>query len=458
MYLPAPRSTRRGRALATIIIIVANVIVYIITSWDNALVETSSEWVEKLAYIPVLLRYPTQWYRLLSSMFTHADIFHIFFNMYFLYIFGREVERAIGSGRYLLLYLVSGLLASVFHTAFTPIAGSIGLIIPAVGASGAISGVLGAYMLLYPRRVLSLCIFIPLPLCFTTQAIYFLLFWFATQVIYGYMRFSSGIAYFAHAGGFVAGIALLYLLKPRSEKLVPTMFPEYYSSPLISYRRLGLGRGSKILAGILVFSLFVGAVYCMFTAPNLRGVYVMDIIARRSGAQPVQDQAVYTLSGEVVPPITDDARVVFNRFYWAGLLTGEPGYSNNNFEYSGYVLAKEYNKRLKLEIRGRIEYDENGVLKLFEGRVVTDVLLIRYVWIYAVVDVRQNVVYTASISTEEVAGNIGLVILEPFAAISTLVSAIALGVVVTKDKELSEELVYEEESSWSYGYGPHMFT
>lgn len=437
--IPVGTGPVRAKSRVTLVLILINVVVYLITTYDKMFISVSDYWVDKAALIPVALMEPTQWYRVITSMFLHGGLFHIFFNMYFLYFFGREVETALGSKRYLLLYLVSGLSASVFHTAFTPISGSLGLIVPAIGASGAISGVLGAYLLLYPRKVLSMCIFLPFPLCFTTYSSYFLLFWFAMQVLYGYARFGSSIAYFAHAGGFVAGITLLFLLKPRRE-YAPQIFPLF--SPVLSTTRYvgirGLSGITKAILAVLVASLLLGAVYSTFTASRLTGVYVVDIYAQREGLSRVYDQAVFTLHGEVVLPVQDDARVVFNRFLWADLLRGEPGYFSEDFVCSVVARTEEFNKRVRVAVRGAIEYDNTGILRFFNGTLVTDVLLIRYSWIYAYVDIEPNVVYIVSIHAEEVAGDTGNLVVKPFAALSVILSLAALVVALTKDKELAE--------------------
>ncbi|MEM3999098.1 MAG: rhomboid family intramembrane serine protease, partial [Ignisphaera sp.] len=108
---------RRKRPIATIAIVAINVAVYLYTSYQNFFAQTTDEWINALSYVPVLLQTPSQWYRIITSMFTHADIFHIFFNMWFLYFFGSEVEKRLGSLKYLILYFASGLLAIVFHTA-----------------------------------------------------------------------------------------------------------------------------------------------------------------------------------------------------------------------------------------------------------------------------------------------------------------------------------------------------
>jgi membrane associated rhomboid family serine protease len=153
---------------------------------------------------------------ILVAMFLHAGWLHIGGNMLFLYIFGDNVEDRLGHFRYLVFYLLCGVSASLCHAYFNPSSR-----IPSLGASGAISGVLAAYLFLYPRaRILTL---VPLFLFFTTEipAFVFIVFWFVVQFFSGEASLrmstptSGGTAYFAHIGGFIAGIVLLALLKPR---------------------------------------------------------------------------------------------------------------------------------------------------------------------------------------------------------------------------------------------------
>jgi rhomboid family protein len=149
------------------------------------------------------------------AMFLHAGWMHFGGNMLFLYIFGDNVEDRLGHFRYLVFYLACGLAASFSHAFFNP-----GSRLPSLGASGAISGVLAAYLFLYPRaRILTL---IPIFLFFTTEvpAFLFIVFWFVVQFFSGTASLSTstatsgGTAYFAHIGGFVAGLVLLAALKP----------------------------------------------------------------------------------------------------------------------------------------------------------------------------------------------------------------------------------------------------
>ncbi|MCD6301102.1 MAG: rhomboid family intramembrane serine protease [Staphylothermus sp.] len=438
-------TTVHRRSYATISLIILNVVVYAVTSYKNMFIQISQDWVEVLGLVPVLLQYPEQWYRFITSMFTHADIFHIFFNMYFLYFFGKEVENRIGSGRFLVLYLVSGFLAAVFHVALTPIGGALGLIIPSIGASGAISGVLGAYLLSFPRKRLGLCIFIPLPLCFTTTASYFLVFWFATQVIYGYARFASSIAYFAHAGGFVAGIIMLYLLfKPEKiEKMMPYTYSWFYQAfSIFSTKHLkeGLGRFTKIIVAILIFSLVIGSAISAINARNVRGVYVYSITVTNRYGDTSYDQAVYTLSGEYIPPIKSDPRIVFNRIMWSGIIVGEPGYVSSAYVHDEDVYVQEFDVYIHVYIDGSVEYDNYGVLTKLKGTMITDVLYLStspYFGIARLTKIIKNVKYQVDINGEEVAGKTGTLIIQPFALISVIVAAAAFIIVLTKDKELT---------------------
>jgi membrane associated rhomboid family serine protease len=161
---------------------------------------------------------PSPIFTIFTSMFIHAlglgGFLHVGGNMLYLWIFGNNVEDTLGHGRYLLFYLASGVAAALTQTAVGPSSQ-----VPMIGASGAVSGVLGAYLLLFPRsNVLTLIVFgffirvVPIP------AMVVLGFWFVVQVLNGLGSFgaSGGVAFFAHIGGFVAGLGLLAVLRPRS--------------------------------------------------------------------------------------------------------------------------------------------------------------------------------------------------------------------------------------------------
>jgi len=153
---------------------------------------------------------------LLTSMFLHGGWLHLIGNMWFLWIFGDNVEDYLGHLRFLLFYLLCGLAAGFIHVAF-----NLSSTLPTVGASGAIAGVLGAYLLLFPRaKVLTL---VPVFFVFLLEipAYVILIYWFVLQFLSGTASIlggdaaQGGVAWWAHVGGFVVGLALVKLLAPR---------------------------------------------------------------------------------------------------------------------------------------------------------------------------------------------------------------------------------------------------
>ncbi|PKP78770.1 MAG: rhomboid family intramembrane serine protease [Alphaproteobacteria bacterium HGW-Alphaproteobacteria-3] len=177
------------------------------------------------------------WTTLFSSMFMHGGFAHLAGNMLYLWIFGDNVELAMGRVRFVLFYLVTGIAAALTHSFFVPAS-----TVPLVGASGAISGVLGAYLLLYPRgrvRVL----FLPFPIIllrtFYVPALVVLGLWFVIQVVSGLASpvEEAGVAFWAHAGGFVAGMVLVPFFKRSG---VPLFHP---ARPRVFDGRTGARRG-----------------------------------------------------------------------------------------------------------------------------------------------------------------------------------------------------------------------
>lgn len=147
---------------------------------------------------------------LITSMFMHGGFAHIFGNMIFLLIFGDNIENRIGHLRYLIFYLICGVLASLAHVFSTVILGG-NPFVPSLGASGAISGVLGAYLILFPSRRVRVMIFYMLT---EIPAIVAIGLWFAFQLISGMGMLGGGsqeggVAYAAHIGGFIAGLILI---------------------------------------------------------------------------------------------------------------------------------------------------------------------------------------------------------------------------------------------------------
>jgi len=208
----------------TRILLIVNIVVFFVaflpefsrSNWLPALLGWSNsasleEAVSNYGMVPYYVLRGEQLYTLFTSMFLHADLWHLGGNMLFLYIFGDNVEDAFGHGRYLVFYFLSGIAASVAFIWAQLFSGTVeALLTAAIGASGAIAGVLGAYLVLYPRaRILTLVLIfwiyiVPLP------AVLFLGLWFVYQLLYGMLTLGveavAGIAYWAHIGGFVAGI------------------------------------------------------------------------------------------------------------------------------------------------------------------------------------------------------------------------------------------------------------
>jgi len=155
------------------------------------------------------------WPTLITSMFLHGGWLHILSNLWILFIFGDNVEARMGSGRYLVFYLLSGIAAALLQ-AYLSLASTT----PVIGASGAIAGVLGAYLILFPHsRIASL---VPVFFIFTlveVPAVVFLGFWFISQLFSGWLALlgtdMSAIAWWAHIGGFIFGILTVHLFAKR---------------------------------------------------------------------------------------------------------------------------------------------------------------------------------------------------------------------------------------------------
>lgn len=156
---------------------------------------------------------------LITSMFMHGGWLHLIGNMWFLWIFGDNVENSLGRVKFLLFYLVCGLAASA-----TQIATDAQSVVPMVGASGAIGGVMGAYIVLHPRtRVKSLLFLLFFITIIEIPAVIILGVWFLMQLLSGIPELGAvnkgGVAFWAHIGGFVAGAGLVLLLKPKQQLL-----------------------------------------------------------------------------------------------------------------------------------------------------------------------------------------------------------------------------------------------
>lgn len=199
-------------------LLAANVVVFLFMARDARLAEA---WINELALVPARLLSnpldPSELLTIFTSMFMHGGWFHLFSNMLALYIFGDNVEDSMGSQRYLIFYLLCGVAAALTHVFFNPNSP-----IPTVGASGALSGVLAAYLLFYPSaRVITLIPIFFLPWLVEIPAVVYLGLWFISQLANGLfsilidVQAMGGVAWWAHIGGFIAGLVLAPLFRQR---------------------------------------------------------------------------------------------------------------------------------------------------------------------------------------------------------------------------------------------------
>jgi membrane associated rhomboid family serine protease len=205
----------RTFSFVTFTLIIANVLVFVreLSGMDA--------FVHHYALVPAALVEVQSWREIstiFTSMFLHGSWMHLIGNMLYLWIFGINVEDAIGHFRFIVFYLLCGLGAAAAQVLVSPDS-----IVPVVGASGAVSGVLGAYLLFPRARVLVL-----VPIWFFLRFIYvpawlMLVVWFGVQLLSGLVvtgiNLHGGVAFWAHVGGFVAGMALILILEKRRVKL-----------------------------------------------------------------------------------------------------------------------------------------------------------------------------------------------------------------------------------------------
>jgi len=162
---------------------------------------------------------PPTWLTVFTAMFMHGGLFHLGGNMLFLWVFGNNVEDSMGSVKFVIFYLLSGVAAGAGQLLVNADAA-----IPNIGASGAVAGVLGGYILLFPRaRVLTLIFIVFFFTIIELPAMLILAFWFIQQVLFGYFDLNSGgegggVAYFAHIGGFVFGLAAIKLFADERKR------------------------------------------------------------------------------------------------------------------------------------------------------------------------------------------------------------------------------------------------
>lgn len=197
--------------ILTVLLVAINSSIFV----GTLLTGTFEKIIDEYGMRPVEIFAGTRLETLFTSMFLHGGILHILGNMLYLYIFGDNIEDVLGRGKFLLFYFGTGLIASLAQAVTDP-----GSSIPNIGASGAISGVLGAYIVLYPRaRVLTVAAIYYFWRIIMVPAVLFIGFWFVLQVLSASLTWmtglSSGVAYLAHIGGFIAGA--IFILPARSK-------------------------------------------------------------------------------------------------------------------------------------------------------------------------------------------------------------------------------------------------
>jgi len=218
MFIPLKdNNPSRSYPAVNITLILVNIVVFlyqlVLPPHDRQVFVLSTATIP--AHIPAFLGgyvgFKTAFLPLVTSMFLHTEPLHIAGNMLFLWIFGDNVEDFFGHFTYLFFYLVCGIGAGLLHVLF-----NLDSTVPALGASGAISGVMGAYILLYPRaRILTLVFIFPLPV----PAVVFLGLWYVMQFLAGIstigVKVTGGVAVWAHVGGFLLGVLLTLLARRR---------------------------------------------------------------------------------------------------------------------------------------------------------------------------------------------------------------------------------------------------
>jgi membrane associated rhomboid family serine protease len=222
---------RRIVPVVNVVLIIVNVLMFF---WEVSLGSRLMEVMQQIAFVPARFwatgGLGTDIMSMFTSMFLHGGWMHLAGNMLYLFIFGDNLEDRLGHFRYLVFYLLCGIVATLAHAFAAP-----GSVLPAVGASGAIAGVLGGYLILFPRaRVMTL---IPLFMFVTVRelpALVVLGLWFVLQLFTGAATLgipsgeeSGGVAYFAHIGGFIAGLGLVYLMGGKRQAPELDTFPRF---------------------------------------------------------------------------------------------------------------------------------------------------------------------------------------------------------------------------------------
>ena len=200
----------------TVGLIVLNTLIYFVFE-THLVLHSPASFVDALAFKPrdvanvhAFMEHVPQQFRLLTYMFVHGSIWHLLGNMVFLFVFGDNVEDALGHVRFIIFYLLCGVIAAVVHSAVT-----VSPDVPLIGASGAIAGVIGAYVILHPNVRVWVLFPVPvvsfLPLRFS--AAFVIGMWIMYQIASGILLTGEATAWWAHVGGFFAGVLLIVIMR-----------------------------------------------------------------------------------------------------------------------------------------------------------------------------------------------------------------------------------------------------
>lgn len=214
----------RESTYVTKTLVAINVLVFLLTYFRPDFGQIVYRWGAK----PYFILHGEQVETIFTSMFLHANLLHIAGNMLYLWIFGDNIEDSFGHMNFLIFYFSSGIVGTYIHALTDPLSK-----LPGIGASGAISGVMGAYLIIFPTANILTLIFLGYFITtITVKAYFFVGFWFILQLIYGmtalYLPVSGGIAYWAHIGGFVFGALVAIPFRERIiRKRYLTAYTEY---------------------------------------------------------------------------------------------------------------------------------------------------------------------------------------------------------------------------------------
>jgi len=199
-----------SKPVVTVLLIVVNILVFLYEASLGPFAE--NEFIATYGLTPDHFSF----FNVLTSMFLHGGWMHVLGNMWFLWIFGDNIEDILGHGKYILFYLLCGVAAALTQTLFTA-----GSRVPMVGASGAIAGVMGAYMIKFPQSQIRTLIFFIFITFIDIPAWVMLIYWFGIQFLNGVGSVGTsaasqgGTAFLAHVGGFLTGILLVNLMRPQ---------------------------------------------------------------------------------------------------------------------------------------------------------------------------------------------------------------------------------------------------